>query len=279
MLEHNSCRPEQAKALAKEIQTQDLNPKLQDYLEKVLDCFGIDTEIHSKSSFVIHPGPQTDLSAFPGLTEEGATITYDRDTALINEDMQFLTWEHGMVRGAMDLILGNEQGNTALCAIKNKNIAAGTLLLEAIYILESSAEEKMHVSRYLPPTTIQILVDLEGNELSEILPHEFINKFHIPVKKDVAAKIVKSHKKEIKQLVVNSETIVHEKPPALLDEARGNVQALLQGEIKRLEALRQVNPNIREEEIDFFTSLLSSVNVVLDATQPRLDALRIIVAT
>ena len=279
LLEYNSCRPQQANQLAEAILEQDADPRLQNYLENVFDAFGIDSELHTKLSYVIHPSPQTDLSAFPGLTEEGATITFDRDTALTHEDMLFLTWEHNMVRGAMDLILSNEQGNTALCAIKNKNLKAGTLLLETIYILESVAEENMHINRYLPPTTIRIIIDQNGNELMDMLPHDFINAHHISVNKEISKKVVKSHTQEIKQLVERSETVVLEKTPAILNDARRNAQKLLQQEIDRLESLKQINPNVREDEISFFTTLLASLNVVLDSAQPRLDALRVIVAT
>ena len=279
LLEYNSCRPEQANQLAAAIGQQDLDVSLQDYLESVFDAFGIDSEIHTKHSYVLHPGPQTDLSAFPGLTEDGATVTFDRDTALTNEDMHFLTWEHSMVRGAMDLILSNETGNTALCAIKNKNLKAGSLIMESIYILESSAEQTMHVNRYLPPTTIRVVVDQQGNELMEILPHDFINAHQIPVKKEIAKKVIKSHKDEIKQLVDFSDVVVNQKTPQIVGDAHQNAKTLLQQEIDRLQALKRINPNVRDDEIEFFTSLLNAVNVVLDSTQPRLDALRVIVAT
>ncbi|WP_455375314.1 RNA polymerase-associated protein RapA [Kaarinaea lacus] len=279
LLEYNSCRPKIANQLAEKIHIEDIDPTLQDYLEIVFDNFGIDSEIHSKTSYVLHPGPQTDLSAFPGITDEGATITFDRDTALTNEDMHFLTWEHNMVRTAMEMILSNEQGNTAVCAIKNRNLEAGTLSLESIYILESVAEEAMHVNRYLPPTTIRVVIDSKGNELMDVLPHDFINANYIAVKKEIASRIVKSHKQELKQLADNSESVAIKMAPSILEHARHNAHTLLQQEINRLESLQQINPNIRNEEIEFFKSLLASVNVVLDSTQPRLDALRVIVAT
>ncbi|HEY5602227.1 MAG TPA: RNA polymerase-associated protein RapA, partial [Gammaproteobacteria bacterium] len=116
LLEYNSCRVDIANQIKNRIQALDRDPALKDYLNKVFDCYGIDTEIHSRTSFVVHPSQQTDLADFPGLQEDGATITFDRDTALINEDMQFLTWEHPMVTGVTEMILSKELGNTALCA-------------------------------------------------------------------------------------------------------------------------------------------------------------------
>jgi len=279
LLEYNSCRTGIANKLVETIQKQDSDRSLENYLERIFDVFGIESEIHSKHSFVLHPGPQTDISVFPGLTEEGATVTFDRDTALTNEDMQFLTWEHNMVRSVMDMVLSHEHGNTALCAIKNRNIQPGTLVLEAIYILESVAEETMHVNRYLPPTTIRVVIDTNGDDLVEVLPHDFINAHQINVSKEIASKIVKSHKTEIKKLADLCEAKAQQLAPEILNEARETAHKLLQQEIRRLESLKRINPNIRDEEINFFRSLLSSVNIVLDATLPRLDAVRIIVAT
>jgi ATP-dependent helicase HepA len=279
LLEYNSCRPKIANKLAETIHQQDIDPTLQDYLEAVFDNFGIESEIHSKHSYVLHPSPQTDLSAFPGLSDEGATITFDRDTALTNEDMHFLTWEHNMVHSAMSAILSNEQGNTALCAIKNRNLQAGTLVLETIYILESIAEEAMHVNRYLPPTTLRVVVDSQGNELMDVLPHEFVNANQIGVNREIASKIVKSHKPDLKKLADISESVAQKLAPSILNDAMQSAHKILQQEIDRLESLKRVNPNIRDEEIKFFSSLLSSVNIVLDSTRPRLDAVRVIVAT
>jgi hypothetical protein len=47
----------------------------------------------------------------PGLPTEGLTVTCDRQRALAREDVQFLTWDHPLVTGAIDMLLGSEQGN------------------------------------------------------------------------------------------------------------------------------------------------------------------------
>ena len=48
--------------------------------------------------------------SFPGLPSGGFTITFDRERALVREDMQFMTWDHPLVTGAFDLLLGSEKG-------------------------------------------------------------------------------------------------------------------------------------------------------------------------
>ena len=49
-----------------------------------------------------------------GLPEGGITATFSREQALGRDDMHFLTWEHPMVSGAMDMVLGGEFGNAAV---------------------------------------------------------------------------------------------------------------------------------------------------------------------
>lgn len=50
-------------------------------------------------------------------------------------------------------------------------------------------------------------------------------------------------------------------------------------EIERLKALRQVNPNVRDEEIQFFEQQLQQLTGALKSSNLRLDAVRVIVAT
>jgi ATP-dependent helicase HepA len=54
---------------------------------------------------------------------------------------------------------------------------------------------------------------------------------------------------------------------------------ILTREINRLEALQQVDPNARDEEVAYFQQQLQALSQLIDATRLRLDALRVIVAT
>jgi ATP-dependent helicase HepA len=279
LLDYNSCRLSIAESLMDKIRQQDDNPQLPAYLDAVFDCYGIDSEVHSKTSLVIHPGTQTELASFPLLQEDGATITFDRATALANENMQFITWEHPLVTGVIDLIMNNEHGNTALCAIKHPDIKPGNLLLETVFIVESSASEQLQIRRYLPPTIIRTVVDGNGKSYDRSLPHNVVNQRQSQVNIETAATIVKSHRAEIKTLIEHSEQVATQRAPAILSEAQQRADQLLRPEINRLRALQQVNPNVRQEEIDFFQEQYEAVSRALETAAPRLDALRVIVST
>ena len=62
------------------------------------------------------PGAHMTLP-LPALPDEGMTVTYDRATALAFEDINYLTWDHPLVTGAMDVLLGGELGNTSVIAV------------------------------------------------------------------------------------------------------------------------------------------------------------------
>jgi len=123
------------------------------------------------------------------------------------------------------------------------------------------------------------VIDVNGKDLSERLSHDAINQNQEPVPQEVASQVVKSHKKEIRQLIQGSEALARQNAPDILSNAREQTRQLLKGEINRLKALQQVNPNVRDEEIEYFETQYQGVIQVLDSAVPRLDALRVIVST
>ena len=66
--------------------------------------------------------------------------------------------------------------------------------------------------------------------------------------------------------------------PAIFKAAHAQAEDILLREVNRLKALQQVNPNVRDTEIDFFDQQLQALTRLIDATRLRLDALRVIVA-
>jgi ATP-dependent helicase HepA len=279
LLEYNSCRPHIANAIRDRALTQDAESILFDYLDNVFDCYGVDTEEHSENSYIVRPSDHMQTSSFPGLYEEGMTITCDRNTALANEDIQFISWEHPMVTGAMDMVLSSEMGNSAVTAIKYKGAKPGTLLLECLYILETASSDTLQSSRYLPPTTIRIVVDLHGNNHDTKLPHKLIKQIREAVDIDTANKIIQAYTKELRNMVSASEKLAHQQAPNILTAAHKQTKQTLTKEINRLQALRQVNPNVRKEEVQFFEDQWKTLTKVLESANFRLDALRVIVTT
>ena len=278
LLEYNSCRPHAANAIKQQAQQLDHDAQLPLYLDMVFDCFGIDAEEHSKASLILYPGQYMQHS-FPGLNDEGMTITFDRDTALANEDMHFITWEHPLVGGAMDMVISGEQGNTAVTAIKHKELQPGTLLLETVYVISSAASDELQTSRYLPPTAMRFVLDKKGKNLADKIPGDYIDTHCLPVPQETAIQVIRSQSREIRALVASSDQMAQQQAPAIIDQAHKQAGAALSKEVSRLKALQLVNPNIRQEEIEFFETQLAALSKILEAASARLDAVRVIVTT
>jgi ATP-dependent helicase HepA len=274
LLEYNSCRPRVAEELKRRALAEDEVSALPSYMEAVFDAFGVHSEEHSEDCYIIRPGDHM-LSRFPGLADDGMTVTYRRNTALSFEDAQFISWEHPLVRGAMDLVLGNELGNAAVTTIRYGGAEPGTLLLECLYLFDSAIQ----TSRYLPPTTIRVVLDEYGRSHESELGHDFIQQSRATVNTDTAHKIVRAKEQALRELIKGCEARARAGAPEILAAAHRRSRQTLDREINRLRALRELNPNVRDEEIDFFEQQQAKLDQLLDSASLRLDAIRVIVST
>ncbi len=278
LLEFNSCRPGIANALKQQAQIADSSHDITEYMENIYDCYSLDFEELQTDIYRIRPGNHM-ISNFPGLPEDGMTITYNRNTALHNEDIHYLSWEHPLVINAMDMVLSHELGNTAVTAVDFKAVKPGTLLLECLYIMETSSATALQSSRYLPPTTIRIVIDEFNNDHSSSLSSDTIFQTQTLVDQTTAVKIIRAKEPVIRKLISEAESQAYSQAPAILSEAHAHTQQTLLTEINRLKALQQINPNVRDEEITYFDQQLTALTQALESAHLRLDAIRVIVAT
>jgi len=171
LIELNSCKPDIAQSLIENIEANENSDALEAYMEQVFDHFAIESEYHSENCLIIHASDRTPVH-LPGLKDEGNTVTFRREKAVIREDMDFLSWEHPMVREAMELLYKNEAGNTALATISVKGLAQGALLVEAIYSVNTVAEKHLQLHRYLPISPTRFVLTAQQKDYSAVLPHD-----------------------------------------------------------------------------------------------------------
>lgn len=277
LLEYNSCRP----ILAQDIKHRcdDENEELLiSYMENAFDCFGIDNEIHSENCFIITPTEHMN-SQFPGLSEDGMTVTYNRNIALGFEDAHYITWEHPLTNNAFDLVLSNEMGNTSVTAAEYRGVKSGSVLLECLFSLECAPIEALQTNRYLPPTMIRVVCDERGADHNIKLSHHVINETKDYVEQGIGNKVVKTKKKILKAMLKRSEKYGELKSTKVLKHAHEQASNTLTNEINRLKALSKVNKNIRRDEVQYFEKQLSALTEAIGSASLRLDAIRVIVAT
>ena len=277
LLEFNSCRPKLAYSLEQQTKIEDDRNSPKEYLSTVFDCYGVDMEDHSENCFVIRPSNHMQTASFPGLHSEGMTITFDRNTALGYEDAHYITWEHPLVTGAIDLVTTSEYGNTSVTAIKSSLFKAGTVLIESIFMVEAASNTKLQSKRYFPPTAIRIVIDKNGKDFNNALSHDEINEAKISVDPETASRVIRDQLHELKKMVSISDNLASKPAKVILNASHQRGHQLLASEISRLKALSKVNANVREEELKYFEDHWKTLEHVIDSATPRLDALRVIV--
>lgn len=277
LLEYNSCRPLIAEDLTDQAENRNSNYDIFQFMERIYDCYGIDSEIRGQDCWVITPSDNM-LAKMPGLPDDGMTVTYDRTIALSNEDVRFLSWEHPFVRNAMDMVLTSEFGNTALIAIKYSGAKPGTLLLECHFLMEFADDRKFENQRYFPNSSVSVVVDENKREHSQLLDAESIQQIVQPVDSDTSLKIVKAKQSEISTLLELAAQIADRQVSGLVKAAKQRSEAVLGCELDRLNALRQINANVRDDEIEFFRNQLNHFEAALANAKLRLDAVRVMIA-
>lgn len=278
LLEYNSCRPEIAGELERKAKEQDADSTIVTFMDGVFDCFGVNVEEHGQTSHIISPGEKL-MAPYPGLPDEGLTITYSRDTALANEDMHFLSWEHPMVIAGIDMILSNEFGNAAVCAFEHDDVKAGTLLLETLYIVEPARVADTRIDRYFPPALIRILADERGVIRHNGFTHIEINNRSENVEREIAGQVIRMKESAIRKMVTVAGQQAEQQVAGIITAAQQHVDRIFDSEIGRLQALTRVNKNIRSEELEYFVSQRTKLVDIISAARLRLDAMRVIVAT
>ena len=278
LLELNSGGAGEGEALVEAILEQDDQFALPIYMETLFDAFGIDSEDHSENALILKPSEKMLDASFPLGDEEGVTITYDRVQALSREDMQFITWEHPMVQGGMDLVLSGSMGNTAVALIKNKALKPGTVLLELLYVSEVVAPRNLQLGRYLPPAALRCLLDTNGNDLASRVAFETLNDQLESVPRASANKFIQAQRDVLSGRINAGEAKILPRHAERVAEAQRRLAAEIDEELARLIALQAVNPSVRDSEIETLRKQREDGLAMLEKAALRLEAIRVLVA-
>ena len=184
-----------------------------------------------------------------------------------------------MMVEAMDMVHSTELGNAAIGTIKLKGIAPGTMLLECLYTINCVAPKSLQVERFLPLSPMRLLVDARGKNLAALLPHERLNTLVERIGKTTALAIIKQVRQEVESKMIMATTMAEAQLADILSEAEKNMLAVLGEELQRMQALRSINPSIREDEIDHLKFRMQECAIHIQHANLQLQALRLIITT
>lgn len=273
LLEMNSFRPKVAEKLVEQIKAADLDMDLEKYMIQVFEQFGIDTEDLASRTYLLHP-KQSNAVQFPSIPDQGISITFDRKRALSREDVSFISWDHPMATGAIDMVLSSGTGGASYGVLRGTGNSM--ILLEVLFVLETSGGKNINVDRFLPNTPLRIVVDHSGEEVTDeypvelfdqqlrpgqvndLLENEYLVDTILPHMIKCATELVEEHREKevIKGLKKMSQTMNHE--------------------IGRLASLHEKNKNIRPEEIQIALNEQAMLSRLIKSSRVRMDALQLI---
>jgi ATP-dependent helicase HepA len=273
LLELNSFRPRTAQRLIEDIRREDRHAYLEAFMLEVFDHFGVHTEELSPRTYRLDArGVITD--AFPSIPDEGLVVTLDRTRALTREDVAFLTWDHPMVAGALDLLLGSPRGNCSFGVWPDPQ--ERSLLLEAWFVLEPVAESRLHVDRFLPITPIRIVVNHQGREITDHVPKSLLDQH---VRRGPPYRLFddpKIRREILPSMLKAAETAAENLGQHLVQDSLKAMHRLLDHEIRRLERLQTLHGHVRPQELELGRSELHALVRALEQARIRLDALRLV---
>ncbi|HHF7366171.1 TPA: RNA polymerase-associated protein RapA [Legionella bozemanae] len=277
LLELNSCNAPQAEALIAAIEAEENFLELENYMAQVFQEYGIDHEYHSEATEILRPTDHMKTSHFPGLKEDGVTVTYSRSKALVREDVEFLSWEHPIVSECMEMILDSELGNATLATISIKSIKPGTLFLESFFTAHCAAPKSLQLDRFLPLTPMRVLMDVSGKNLSSILDYKQLNQMCEPVKRHLGYPIIQQIHADLESILTQSKKVAEGQLQEIIKHATNQMKESITHEVNRLEALKKINPSIREDEIAFYKKQLLKSEEFIHSTTLKLQALRVVI--
>jgi ATP-dependent helicase HepA len=273
LLEWNSFRPAQSSRVIEAIAQHDDDRTLDQFMLDVFDLFFIEVEeIAPRTCRLGSAGVLVD--DFPGLKADGLTYTRDRSRALLREDLQFLTWDHPLASGALDMLLGSERGNCSVARWPDPDVSA--LYCEAVYVLECVAPPGLHADRFLPPTPVRIVVDHRGRDVADTMkPSAFAGPSSPATGQSLLAR-PQVRDVLLPRLVERTKQLADAGTPALVAAARNAARERLTREASRLRDLQKVNRAVRDEEIQLVVSQLEELETCIGSARLRLDAVRLI---
>ncbi len=273
LLEMNSFRPKVAEQLVEKIRAADQDLGLEIYMTQVFEHFGIDMEDLAPRTYLLHPA-RTNREAFPSIPDAGISVTFDRKRALSREDVSFISWDHPMVTGAIDMVLSLGTGGASFGILKGTE--GKGILLEVIFVLETAGKKGIYVDRFLPSTPLRVVVNHSGDEVTEDYPVDLFNKQLRPGKIGDLIGNETVVDTIIPEMIKTATEIAEQLRLKGIEEGLKQMSQTLDHEIGRLASLYERNKAIRPDEIRTALEEKNVLRMLIGNARIRMDSIQLI---
>lgn len=271
LLEMNSFRPSVAEKLVEKIKAADQDLGLELYMTQIFEHFGIEMEDLAPRTYLLHPA-KANREAFPSIPDDGISVTFDRKRALSREDISFISWDHPMVTGALDMVLSLGTGGASFGVLRGTDETG--ILLEVTFVLETAGRKGVHVDRFLPSTPLRVVVNHSSEEVTGDYPVDLFNKQLIPGQIDDLIENETLVDTILPDMIETATEIAEQLKLEEIDAGLNRMNQTLDHEIGRLASLHKRNKAIRPDEIrtafdekNVLTALIGNARIRMDSLQ------------
>ncbi|MBN1111436.1 MAG: RNA polymerase-associated protein RapA [Bacteroidales bacterium] len=273
LLEMNSFRPEIAQNLVEQIQTEDSDNSLETYFTKIFSYFNVEMEDLAPRTYFLHP-TSVITEVFPSIPRRGICVTFDRKRAISREDISFITWDHPMTTESIDMVLSSGTGSASFGVLRGTNSPG--LLLELLFVLETSKEQSIYIDRFLPNTPLRIIVDQAGKEVTDKYSVETFDKKLTPGQIDHLLDNETLVETIMPNMIAAATKIAQQQSTIEITNGLQRMNITLNHEIDRLKILQKQNKNIRHQEIETAISEQQTLASLIKNARVRMDAIQLI---
>ena len=274
IVETNSFNDEVSTGLINSVEENDHSPELENYMDQVFNNLGVDVEDIDHESIFIKPSDNMYIPHFPCLDKDGFTLTYERSKALDREDFTFITWDHPMVSGVIDLVMSSELGNATV--LKWKDPKVKKIIIEFMYVFRCNKVKGIETDRFFPPRIMRVMVDSNGKNFTDKYSKEEMDEkiIELSMKERSMFKINNPESVKIPQKIAKEE--IEKQVIKIKKEYAKKIENFHKDEISRLEMFIEDNSNF-DDEIKMLSSNSIRLLDALENSEFYLDSLRLIV--
>ncbi|MEO0413423.1 MAG: SNF2-related protein [Verrucomicrobiota bacterium] len=277
LLEVSSYDKDRGQLLVAQIEEDDEDTRVEQLMLNLCDHFGVQVEEMFDRTYFLQPDQLFNAESFPGLPEEGMTVTFDRKAALEREEYVFLSKDHPMVMGAMHSLVSSDQGNAAFFRLERAG--QQLLLIEAVCVLECVAPSRLHAERFLPARPIRAIVDQHKNNRGDDFNTERIRRDGRRGPSNFLKEKARALKATVPALLDAATSYCDDEADVFRKRALDEMEEQLEGEINRLKTLKERGNPIREEEIALLETEREELRKYLADARLRVDSVRLILTS
>ena len=135
------------------------------------------------------------------------------------------------------------------------------------------------MGRFLPTTPVRLLLDKNGNDLAANVAFDTFNQQLNAVGKQTASKLASALQSSVHPMIETANKLAQSQLDTLKQSAKESVNTNLDDELARLKSLKQLNPNVREDELFYLEKQKSQLLEHVEKAELKLDAIRLIVVS